>query len=97
MRITRENYKEVPIKQQPLLSALLDDVEEINKVSDYKKSIYIDWQDFHNEYSPERIDPCPDYYGYYSIRFCDSDSKIGEFMSIDVLDECLCLLYEYVI
>ena len=97
MKIPIDNYKEVPLSDHLLLKALLGDVEEINGHCQLEKKIYIDWQDFHNEYSPERIDPCPDYYGDYSIRFCDSDNIIGDFMTLNELDSYLCFLYSYVV
>lgn len=95
MKIDFNNYKNVPEKERNLIFALLFDIEDINKLS--KKQIYIDWQDFHNEYSPERTDPCPDYYGYYTIRDEYLPSEIiGVEMTIDDLDLALCTLYNFV-
>ncbi len=95
MKIDFNNYKNVPEKEQNLIFTLLFDIEDINKFS--KKQIYIDWQDFHNEYSPERTDPCPDYYGYYTIRDEYLPNEIiGVEMTIDDLDFALCTLYNFV-
>lgn len=95
MKIDFNNYKNVPEKERNLIFALLFDIEDINKLS--KKQIYIDWQDFHNEYSPERTDPCPDYYGYYTIRDEYLPNEIiGVEMTIDDLDLALCTLYNFV-
>ena len=99
MRVTYENVKTLPIndREKRLLRALLLDIDDINKMN-LKPPIYIDWQDFHNEYSPERTDPCPDYYGCYTLK---SDALEGEIigveMTIDMLDDTLCTLSNYVI
>ncbi len=94
MKITKENYTEVPTEQQLLLLALLDCVEDINN-SDYQKIIYIDWQNFHNEYSPERVEPCPDFYGYYSLRLDKSGDVVGDLVTIDELDNEICVLCNF--
>lgn len=99
MRVTYENIKTLPIndREKRLLKALLLDVDDINKMN-LKPPIYVDWQDYHNEYSPEWTDPCPDYYGYYTLK---SDTLEGEIigveMTIDMLDDVLCTLSNYVI
>ncbi len=95
MKITKDNIEDLPIKDgnKLLLKALLKDVDEINNKS--KKKIYIDWQDWHNEYSPERVDPCPDFYGFYTIRRESDDDLIGVEMTIDTLDYSLCMLCDY--
>lgn len=95
MRLTEENFREIiPIEQQMLFSALLDDLEELNQYTE--DILYIDWQDYHNEYSIERTEPCPDYYGYYTLRFEHRPSDvIGDVMTINELDSALCLLYSY--
>jgi len=95
MKITKDNIENLPIKDgnKLLLKALLQDVDEINHKS--KKKIYIDWQDFHNEYSPEWTEPCPDFYGSYTIRRESDDDLIGVEMTIDTLDYSLCMLYDY--
>lgn len=95
MKITEENYKEfVPKEEQSLIYALLDDIEDVNKYTEDK--LYIDWQDYHDKYSPERTDPCPDYYGYYTLRFEQQPYEIvGEQMTINDLDTALCILFSY--
>lgn len=99
MRVTYENIKTLPIndREKRLLKALLLDVNDINKMN-LKPPIYVNWQDYHNEYSPEWTDPCPDYYGYYTLK---SDTLEGEIigveMTIDMLDDVLCTLSNYVI
>ena len=99
MRVTYENIITLPVKdsEKRLLKALLLDIEEINKKSS-KPPIYIDWQDFHNEYSPEWIEPCPDYYGFYTLQSDALEGEtIGVEMTIDMLDDALCTLSNYVI
>jgi hypothetical protein len=96
MRITKSNFKEIiPQNEQLLLKSLLTDLEEIN--ARHKDNVmYIDWQNYHNEYSAERVDPCPDYYGYYTLRFEKYKCEIvGEEMTIDELDSALLLLSDY--
>lgn len=98
MKIDFNNYKKIiPEKEQEKVLALLFDLEDINNVSS-PQNLYIDWQDFHNEYFPERTDPCPDYYGYYTLRdeFMPYET-IGVEMTLDDLDMALCMLYNYVI
>lgn len=95
MKVTRENYRQiVPKEEQNLLSVLFDDLDEINQYTE--DILYIDWQDYHDEYSPERTDPCPDYYGYYTLRFERVlYETVGSQMTIDELDNALCMLYCY--
>ena len=67
MKITRENYESVvPKNEQKLLGVLIMDLEDINKYHE-NNIMYIDWQDYHDEYSSERTEPCPDFYGYYTF------------------------------
>ena len=97
MKITIDNIENLDIKQREknLLKALLKDLENLNQKS--RESLYIDIQDYHNEYSPERVDPCPDYYGYYTIRTeKDSFETIGVEMTIDDLDIVMCALCNYI-
>lgn len=95
---TTKEVNQLPISDydKKLLSALLVDVGEINHLCE-DVNIYIDWQDYHNEYSPERTDPCPDYYGYYTIRCTKHPSEIiGVEMTINDLDVVLCTLCNFV-
>jgi hypothetical protein len=96
MKITFDNLSSLPIslRESELLKALLNDLNEINSKLD--KEIYIDWNNEHTEYSPERVDPCPDYYGTYTIRY-DKDSTIGSEMDIETLDDFLFLLYDFTV
>ena len=102
MKLTIENYKDfVPLNEQNLFGSLLIDLMEINQnlkdAGQGYRSLYIDYQDYHDEYSPERTDPCPDYYGYYRL-YCEKDpyNHIGPEMTIEDLDNALFLLSEFI-
>ena len=98
MKVTEKTVELLPIRDQKLVSALLQDVDEINhNASCFKFDIYIDWIDEHTEYSPERTDPCPDFYGMYRIRRSDNHDVLGVEMDLDTLDTALCLLHNYLI
>ena len=74
-----------------LLKALLIDLEEINhSLSLHIFDICIDWIDKHTEYSPERTDPCPDYYGMY--RLWQGNKTLGVEMDLETLDYVLAVL-----
>lgn len=96
MKLTKDNISTLDIKEneKKLLKVLLADIDIINIFNN--KKLYVDWQDFHTEYSPEWTDPCPDYYGYYTLRFEHKPYEIvGVEMTIDDLDSALCLLIEF--
>ena len=67
MQVTKENLNLLPEKERDYVKNLLDyDLQEINS---FNKGVFtIHWQEYHDEYSPERTDPCPDFYGMYYIR-----------------------------
>lgn len=94
MKVTEETLSLLPEKEQGLAEALLKDIDEINQNYE-SSSIYLDWQDYHNEYSPERVDPCPDYYGMYTIRRERTKEMLGTEMTINDMDISLCLLHNY--
>ena len=98
MKVTKENVFDLPIgpSDKRTLRALLDDVENINN-SNPKAEIYIDWEDQHTKYSPERTEPCPDYEGTYRIYCNHSETYLGVEMDLDTLDTALCLLHNYLI
>ena len=95
MKISRRNFKQiVPKEEQERLSALFDDLDDINVYN--KNKLYIDWQDWHDAYSCERTDPCPDYYGYYRLKFQKNPGDyVGDVMTIEELDNALCILFSY--
>ena len=93
MKITKETICKIPEKEQGLVKALLVDLEEINQSTN--KELYLDWIDTHTEYSPERTDPCPDFYGMY--RVIRNGDVLGVEMTLDELDISLCLLHNFII
>lgn len=101
MKITKDNLKDIFIikntKDITLLYALLDDINEINDKLTSDKQLYIDIQDYHDEYSPERTDPCPDYYGYYSIRTENEPYEIiGDYYDINDLDNAILIINNFI-
>ena len=93
MIVTENNIKDIPIsdKGKGLLNALLQDLEEINHNLPRKASnINIVWIDEHTEYSPERVDPCPDYYGMYRLQ--QGNKTLGVEMDLEILDYVLAVL-----
>ena len=84
-------------ENKKLLIALLKDLDEINRKT--KNTYYIYVQDYHNEYSPERTDPCPDYFGYFKIVIIENNEIIyyfGEFMTVNDLDFMLFFFWQFV-
>ena len=102
MKLTQENYKDyVPKKDQNLFDALLMDLLILNRLlvdqGDAYRQLYFDIETNHTSYSPERTDPCPDYYGTFTLRFeNDPSEKIGPNMDLDDLDTMICGLYNFV-
>ena len=102
MNITIYNYTTlIPEKDQSLMMGLLIDLMELNQeLEDNQESyrkLYIDYQDYHDEYSPERTDPCPDFIGTYTLRLIkDPYNKIGVNMNIDELDTVICTLCNFI-
>ena len=98
MKITEETIDELPKKEQGLVKALLKDVDEINQnLPPNSKKLYLDWIDFHTEYSPERTDPCPDYYGMYRVKREGDSEVLGVEMDLETLDIAICLLNNFVV
>ena len=104
MKITIDNLQEAKKINDKIsiyyLESLCIDLMELNNELEncnlYHKRIYLDIQDYHNEYSPERTDPCPDYYGMFSLRFENDNYMIGDFIGrLDELDTILFTLVEF--
>ena len=76
-----------------LLKCLLDDLETINL--QHNINIELHQVEEHTEYSPERTDPCPDYYGMYYLYIPELNWMIGDYMYIDDLDNTMCILCEF--
>jgi hypothetical protein len=97
MKVTKDNYKQIEHVygqdwvNYDLIYILLCDLENLNKIIEYcgkpQNTLCIEYEDTHTEYSPERVDPCPDYYGSFSLRFdCHPDYYIRSAMDLDELD-----------
>lgn len=96
-RLTFENYKDiVPEQEQNLIKSLMIDLGDINKIISFThNSLYISLDTEHTEYSPERTDPCPDYYGFYRLHNSKDNDTIGIEMTIDELDSNICTLFNF--
>ena len=108
MKVTVNNIKDINYVEgyaldfgKKFLKSLLIDVNELNDTlinkNQSNKQIYIDYENKHTEYSPERTDPCPDYYGMFSLRFEKNQyEKIGDMRTLTELDDAICLLSNFV-
>ena len=108
MKVTVDNIKDIDYindyraieTSKKLLRSLLVDIEELNQLlidkNESYRQVYIDYENKHTEYSPERTDPCPDYYGLFTLRFIKNPYEtIGEQMTLDELDSAICLLINF--
>lgn len=95
-RITLDNigsFEFINSKDKTLLISLINDLTELNSYIGGNFCIYV--EDKHTEWSAERCDPCPDYYGYYMIGFDpDNNEYIGDYMDLNELDSALYILHE---
>ena len=85
---------------QLMLKSILTDLNELNELlinhNQSYKQLYLDWQDYHNEYSPERTDPCPDYYGLFTLRFEKNPYEtVGDEMTIHEIENALFVLINF--
>ena len=87
MKLNKDNISD------KLLRSLLDDIEVIN--SQHNINIELHQVDKHTEWSPERTDPCPDYYGMYYLYIPETKETIGDYMYIDDLNEIMYILSEF--
>ena len=103
MKVTKNNIKEINLNHNDLelLNALLDVLQELNQelidLGELYMQLYIDYEDTHTEYSPERVDPCPDYYGMFTLRFEKNQYEtVGDYMTLEELDQALLILCNFV-
>ena len=97
-QLNLDNYtKYVPKNEQPIVKALLQDINRINKYleSVSEKYLWLSIETEHTEYSPERTDPCPDYFGYYRLHNSYDNDTIGIEMTYEDLDINLCTLLNF--
>ncbi len=109
MKVTIDNVKNIKYiydfynieNGQNLLKSLLIDLAELNNMLienhlEYKQ-LYIDYIDEHTEYSPERTDPCPDFYGMFTLRFeSNQHEKVGDIVTLNELDNIIFSLVNFV-
>lgn len=76
-----------------LLKSLLFDLNQINQTGKFPE-LGIEYIEEHTDYSPERVDPCPDYYGMYRLFKVKTGDTVGEPMTLNDLDFVLCILFE---
>lgn len=108
MKVTKENIRSIKYIEgyhniniaHDLLESLLIDTSELNQMLEDKgescRKIYIDYEDKHTKYSPERTDPCPDYYGLFTLRFEKNHYEtVGPIIDLDELDTILCALINF--
>lgn len=88
MIITSDNINALPKDEQGLATSLLSDLDELNLGNDW--DIKISWQEYHDDISPECLEP-QDHYGEYRLIDKTGDS-IGCEMSIHELDTVMCAL-----
>lgn len=89
-----EECQAIEESKKGFVASLLDDIDEYNKMvtskGHHELRVELSVQVEHNEYSPERTDPCPDYYGMYRLHFeIDRSKTVGMEMDLDMLDNCL--------
>jgi hypothetical protein len=109
MKVTTENIKDIQYiydyynveNGRNVLESLMIDLMELNQLLDNKdesyKKLYIDYEDKHTEYSPERTDPCPDYYGQFKLRFEKNPYEtVGDIMTLNELDVVICALVNFI-
>lgn len=123
MIVTKENIDKIEIseKDKKLLLSLLEDVDEFNELIGYPEDndnefiimerlprIWISWQDYHDECSPESLES-PDYYGCFRICISPVDViekkyqekvdvnfiSISSELTLNELDTNLCSLVGY--
>lgn len=110
MRVTSQNINEINYFcggntliecDRSLLSNLVLDAVSVNMFLERinpDRKIYIDYETEHTEYSPERTDPCPDFYGCFTLRYENyPDETIGDPMTIDELDNALFILNDFLL
>lgn len=83
-----------------ILQSLLIDVNSLNNILVNLglgfNTFHIEYEDQHTEYSPERTDPCPDFYGEFFLVFDKTNETIGEEMFLSDLDNTIMILSDFI-
>ena len=106
MKVTKDNIENIKYifgyeknlnYAKQLLSSLLIDIEELNNFTcNENRKLYIEYIDYHYEYSVERVDSCPDYFGFFKlVPEKNINDNIGGELSLQELDTVLCALINF--
>lgn len=99
MKLTTDNIDEVK-KQFTIyndvdyakLHAILQDIEQYNEQRIFPYNLEAHIVEHHTQYSCERTDPCPDYYGTIYIKWENCGDHIMDDMNISGLDDVMCAI-----
>lgn len=94
MKVTKDNLDIIESENdRTLVRLLLVELEEgINsRLSDHQK-IYITYELEHTDYSPEWVEPMPDFYHTYSICSDALDYTLADGLNVHELDAAVCCL-----
>ena len=83
-------------KDNPYQKSLIEEVDEINAlIKRYSGAFYegaeigLYLDNEHTDYSPERTDPCPDYYGSFQLRWNNGESICDKTFVLKDIDDYL--------
>lgn len=99
--LTTENYNvvqhyiDISDNDIDLLYAILIDLEDNNN-NVFPKAMEICLNIEHTQYSPEWVEPMPDFYGMFCIKYVDNNADIiGDWIAdVHELDNIMFVLYE---
>ena len=98
--LTTENYKvvqhyiDIDDKDVDLLYAILIDLQDSNN-NVFPKVMEICLNIEHTQYSPEWVEPMPDFYGMFCVKYANNNDIIGDWITdVHELDNIMYVLYE---
>ena len=91
-RQTLEKFNMFSDDDISLAEAILRDALEYSVEGIFPDKLEIYIVDVHTQYSAERTDPCPDYYGTFAIKWASSDDTINDGFTLNCLDDNMCTL-----
>ena len=99
MKLTFDNYKDILNKFNTfnehdigLVESLLKDAYEYTTNGRFPDILEIHIDGDHTDWSPERVEPCPDYYGTFSIKWACHNDTINDGLILADLDDNMCTL-----